>query len=50
MHFILWASTQIYFNIDLAIPYSRPRNYARPRKRPIQEYPGFVFLRKSSTI
>lgn len=34
----------------LLIPNSNPRNSARPLKRPIAEYPGFVFFFKSSNI
>lgn len=34
----------------LAMPYSSPRSSARPLNRPMQEYPGLVFLFKSSSI
>ncbi len=37
-------------NKDLAMPISKPRSSARPRRRPMQEYPGLVFFLRSSII
>lgn len=36
------------YRIDFAIPISKPRSSANPRRRPKQEYPGFVFLKGAS--
>lgn len=35
---------------ERAMPISNPLNSANPRRRPMQEYPGFVFFFRSSII